>query len=325
MGIKPNLLAVSQPVMVDGKATVPPKAVKAVKPAASTGMQLPPLDLKAEPVLVAGTPHTQLVPPPAVGPNPSSPLKLKPLAGNLIGQEQPPHVGAEEREHVAAPPAVKEPSLRRLEKQEDALHAEVKALKQAKAIKKYGALSKEKPAALHYVSDNGVFGVPKNGVWTGGDSNWGQPDEPWRDDDASWPPAAASSGPGTSLEVLEQVKAKEEVKVGPWEGDAEAAPWEKDQKDQPPRPAPAQAAPSEELLEQSSIDSGSLLQTAAQSCAARKLEQHTACKKAEADAEKECGEVESCDQRDSAHKFCDRTAKATLKACFDEWKKAKAQ
>ena len=54
---------------------------------------------------------------------------------------------------------------------------------------------------------------------------------------------------------------------------------------------------------------------------------YRACKEAQVKVDKECefAEEADCDEKqDSVHKFCDRTAKATLKACFDGWKAAKA-
>jgi hypothetical protein len=196
--------------------------------------------------------------------------------------------------------------------------------KEADELKKQA----KKDVKLHIPKDDGAFGpalVPKSGVWTGGDSDWTQPDEPWRDDDDAWPPstpiadgdsvAAAAAAGANSEEFLEQMdKTDNGVNVAPWEGDADAAPWEE--------------APPEEFTQVVAVPDGeSLVQTAVKVCASKKIEQHRACKEAQVKVDKECefAEEADCDEKqDSVHKFCDRTAKATLKACFDGWKAAKA-
>lgn len=193
---------------------------------------------------------------------------------------------------------------------------------------------KEKKAAgytVHVPTDNGIFGsVPKDGVWTGGDSNYAQPDEPWRDNDNSWPPSTPIGG--STSEVLEEVQVSSDaLKVAPWEGDADAAPWE----EEAPQAEFVQfgTMPSEDNKKSDSEElskaehQASLLQSAAKQCASRKVQQQAVCKNAEMLAKNECKSADDadCNQKmDMVHKFCDRTSKVMMKACFDDWQAAKS-
>jgi len=91
--------------------------------------------------------------------------------------------------------------------------------------------------------------------------------------------------------------------VPDWAKHAESAPWQ-DEDDAP-------------------IDG--LLQMAARSCAARKVRQSASCKMAKDTASKNCeADSQKCDEAHrTAQQHCDSTAKATFKACFEDWQMAK--
>lgn len=312
--------------------TVEPVHTASEEPQVESPVMMPPMSIHKEPV--AHTKKPQLVPPP-VKPKPLAPVTDEPKMGKV------------ERSHVTSPITLPAHSTKkRSSRAMKALEKEIKeynpkALADMKtAVKARGQKKikeeekkekKETGYTVHVPTDNGIFGsVPKDGVWTGGDSNYAQPDEPWRDDDKSWPPSTPLGG--STSEVLEQVQVSSDaLKVAPWEGDADAAPWEEE-------------APQEEFVQFGSMPSednkksdsealssaehqASLLQSAAKQCASRKVQQEAVCKNAEMLAKNECKSADDadCDQKmDMVHKFCDRTSKVMLKACFDDWQAAKS-
>jgi len=153
------------------------------------------------------------------------------------------------------------------------------------------------PAPNKSLPEDGVFGdVSKleGGVWTNGNSDWSQA-SPWN---------KASKAPWTGGEEAEDTVMiaepdSEDSQTPPWaqSGAEVEAPWEK------------QTANPKEA-------GGDLLQMAARSCAARKVQQKQSCNKVKAAAK-------SKSEHKSAEEHCASSAKATFQACFKDWQVAK--
>jgi len=147
------------------------------------------------------------------------------------------------------------------------------------------------------VPEDGVFGKPSGGTWNfgkhgeSGDSDFGSA-APWDE--------TKTDGPGEEVAPVESLLEEE---APDWAKNAESAPWQ-DEDDAP---------------------INGLLQMAARSCAARKVRQSASCKMAKDTASKNCeADSQKCDEAHrNAQQHCDSTAKATFKACFEDWQMAK--
>jgi hypothetical protein len=208
------------------------------------------------------------------------------------------------------------------------------------------------PAPPTAEPEDEVFGlepnkIPKSGAWTGGNSNWIVA-SPWEQEKQDAPfgggevakvapatakvaaPATAKvAAPATAkvakvaraavapapvapaseespVASLEQLPEDSNAKLPPWAGPAEAAPWD----------VPKSGGPE-----------AALLQMAARSCAARKVQQQRACEVKKQAAQAHCqkaGAVACKAATDAADAHCTSTAKATFQACFADWQTAKA-
>jgi len=274
----------------------PPQKVVAQAHTATTVGEpviLPPIDIHSGEPLVNG--HKITAVPPSVKPPVTVVAKPAPVEEDKEEEEkEEADEEKDEEEKAEVKVSAEDEADEAIDKAKAAAN---KAVKHETEDAQTGAAEEAAPNKAIVEADDGVFGtklVPKAGAWTGGNSNYGRSDQPWKPTGNTWPPS-----------TLEQVNSDD---VAPWDPDAEVAPWMRPE-------------------EPNKDGKTELLQMAAHACAARKLEQAKSCKKAEATAAKDCETDEQavCDHKhEFARKFCDRTAKVAMQKCFKDWQVAKA-